>query len=356
MIVRDEEPVLRRCLEAAARFADELIVVDTGSTDSTKKIAGAYTQSVCDFPWRDDFAAARNYAYSLAACDYIMWLDADDMIDRQGIRDILRLKEELTDETDVVTFLYGSPPDEQNLRLNDFVLRDRLIKRSLNAAWRYPVHEAIPILPEYHVLDAPHIVVHHRKEKVNDENRNMRILKGMTENGTPLDPFNRYYYCRELHFAGRYEESLAEYLRIRDSGQAGPILDALPYAVWGLKDQGRHGEAFQMLLDSLRHAAPDEFVCCELGGSFLREKCYGLAKYWLEQALQIMVDYRDHRPHFLAYHEFLPCLQLGVLYGRQGDWENARRYNERALGVFPHNAAARMNRIYYQKQAFCQNS
>jgi hypothetical protein len=45
------------------------------------------------------------------------------------------------------------------MRVNDFVLRDRLIKRSLNAAWRYPVHEAIPILPEYRVMDAAHIVV-----------------------------------------------------------------------------------------------------------------------------------------------------------------------------------------------------
>ena len=64
----------------------ELIIVDTGSTDSTKDIAHKYTDKVYDYKWCDDFAAARNYAFSLASCDYIFSADADEILDERKIR------------------------------------------------------------------------------------------------------------------------------------------------------------------------------------------------------------------------------------------------------------------------------
>ena len=81
MIVRDEEAVIERCLKNVSQFADELIVVDTGSVDSTRDIACKYTDLVYDYPWQYDFAAARNFSFSKATCDYILWLDADDDMD-----------------------------------------------------------------------------------------------------------------------------------------------------------------------------------------------------------------------------------------------------------------------------------
>ena len=61
MIVRNEEKVLGRCLACVQGFADEIIIVDTGSTDRTKEIAFSFTDKVYDFKWKDDFAAARNF-------------------------------------------------------------------------------------------------------------------------------------------------------------------------------------------------------------------------------------------------------------------------------------------------------
>ena len=78
MIVKNEEDVLGRCLEGVKDIVDEIIIVDTGSCDTTKEIASKYTEKLYEFPWIGDFSAARNYSFSKATMEYIMWLDADD--------------------------------------------------------------------------------------------------------------------------------------------------------------------------------------------------------------------------------------------------------------------------------------
>ena len=67
MIVKNEEETLERALENAIVFADEIIIVDTGSSDNTKTIAKKFTNKVYDFDWVDDFSKARNYSFSLAS-------------------------------------------------------------------------------------------------------------------------------------------------------------------------------------------------------------------------------------------------------------------------------------------------
>ena len=71
MIVKNEERILKRCLDSLEGLMDEIIIVDTGSTDATKKIAAAYTDRIYDFVWTGDFSEARNFAFSKAGMDYI---------------------------------------------------------------------------------------------------------------------------------------------------------------------------------------------------------------------------------------------------------------------------------------------
>ena len=80
MIVRDEAFFIEECLTQAAPHVDEIVVVDTGSTDGTRDIAVRHAQVVADFTWIDDFAAARNAAIERAHGDWILVLDADERI------------------------------------------------------------------------------------------------------------------------------------------------------------------------------------------------------------------------------------------------------------------------------------
>ena len=66
MIVKNEENVLKRCLDSIYDLMDEIIIVDTGSTDRTKEIAAEYTDKIYDFTWVYDFSAARNFSFSKA--------------------------------------------------------------------------------------------------------------------------------------------------------------------------------------------------------------------------------------------------------------------------------------------------
>src|SRR5882672_5841262 len=90
LMVRNEEEKLAACLQSAAGLVDEAIVVDTGSTDGTRELAGKLGARVFEFPWVDDFAAARNECIRHATGDFIFWMDADESIDSSN-REKLRL-------------------------------------------------------------------------------------------------------------------------------------------------------------------------------------------------------------------------------------------------------------------------
>jgi glycosyltransferase involved in cell wall biosynthesis len=85
MIVKNEEVFLEKCLESVKDYVDEIIIVDTGSTDKTIEIAGRYTEKVYFHPWEGSFSKARNQALSYAACDWIFQIDGDEeLIDGSG--------------------------------------------------------------------------------------------------------------------------------------------------------------------------------------------------------------------------------------------------------------------------------
>jgi tetratricopeptide (TPR) repeat protein len=91
MIVRDEEEMLPRCLAAAAPAVDEIIVVDTGSTDATVEIAKSFGAKVIEFPWTGSFSDARNVSFEAATGDWLMYLDADEILVTEDIEHLRAL-------------------------------------------------------------------------------------------------------------------------------------------------------------------------------------------------------------------------------------------------------------------------
>lgn len=102
IIVKNEEKNLEKCLSALAVFPFEIIVIDTGSTDHTVKVAKAYTRHVYEFPWCDDFSAAKNYAVEKATNDMVLVLDSDEYIEAMSEKELQRFLAQVRENTDKV--------------------------------------------------------------------------------------------------------------------------------------------------------------------------------------------------------------------------------------------------------------
>lgn len=147
MIVKNEEAVLNRCLESMASAMDEIIIVDTGSTDATKKIAAAYTDQIYDFAWTGNFAEARNYAASKATGDYIYTADADEYLEPEELQKLLQLKKVLLPEVEIVQMLYCTPPELSTVYNFAEEYRPKLYKRLRSFTWIDPIHETLRLEP-----------------------------------------------------------------------------------------------------------------------------------------------------------------------------------------------------------------
>ncbi|MBQ7615295.1 MAG: glycosyltransferase [Butyrivibrio sp.] len=346
MIVRDEEPVLERCLANVKQFADELIVVDTGSKDATREVACHFTDRLYDFEWIDDFAAARNYSYEKATCDYIMWLDADDDMEAEDIEKIQKLKKNMPSDTDVVMFSYTSDTDPRDPFMDSTLVRDRLIRRSLNPRWEYPIHEVIKLRPQWNILIRPDIHIIHRKIVVNEEGRNLRIMEKALSNGMPIDSYIRGYYCRELTDAKRYEEAEKEFDSLWETGDESDIDYALFFYIQSMNHLKRFDSLKMRLEDYIERFGKSEMVFCCLGDIYRREKNYEKAIEYYQKALEVDVDITDHRLHFKAYNEFMPLLGLGKCYYNLEQFEQADKYFEKAKMICPDNIELKLINLF----------
>jgi hypothetical protein len=142
MIVRDEAANLAACLATAVDLVDEIIVVDTGSTDATREVARQWGARVHDFPWCDDFAAARNESVRHAGRPWIFWLDADDRIDEANRSRLRRLFAGLSDENAAYLMRYVALDDGAPGRTSA-VDHARLFRNQPLVRWHYRVHEQI---------------------------------------------------------------------------------------------------------------------------------------------------------------------------------------------------------------------
>ncbi len=204
MIVKNEEKILDRCLSCLRDLMDEIIIVDTGSVDKTREIAARYTDKIYDFRWVDDFAAARNFAFSKASGEYIYSADADEVLDEANRERFRLLKESLLPEIEIVQMYYCNQLKFGSVYNYDREYRPKLFKRVRAFTWIDPIHETVRTQPV--VFDSDIEICHEQEES--HAKRDLAAFEricgregGLSERLTDL-------YARELFIAGGREDFL----------------------------------------------------------------------------------------------------------------------------------------------------
>ena len=193
MIVKNEQANLRECLQRVRELFDEIIVVDTGSSDATVAVATELGAQVHHFPWCDDFAAARNVALDKASGEWIFWLDADDRVSPANVQALRELFQTLGAEPRacVMNTICHTDPKQQDSRLIKHV---RLFRRHAQARWTGRVHEQIftqlarlnyPV--QWCDIDIDHLGYVDEATMRRKQNRNLRLLR-MDYAERPHDP------------------------------------------------------------------------------------------------------------------------------------------------------------------------
>lgn len=329
MIVKNEEGSLQECLSSVKSLVDEIIIVDTGSTDKTKEIAKKFTTKIFDFKWVDDFAKARNFGIKKAKMDYVMWLDGDDFVPKETLDFLLKIKDKMTD--DVYMIKYDLLIENSNC---DFSLyRARIIKNTPNCRFIGAVHECIGLFGKVSYL--PLSIEHRKTEKEGKSDRNLNIFR-KTKAKRKLTTRELYYFGRELFDHKQYDEcifTLKKFLKRKDSWVEN-VIDAHYTLALCYLSKNQTKEHLYHLFETFKYDKPRANVCVLLGDYFYYKKEYNNAIYWYNEASKC--EDVSHKGAFVDYrfYGYIPNIQMCVCYYYLNDYEKSFVYNEKAGEYF----------------------
>jgi hypothetical protein len=350
MIVRDAERSLAAALASARPFMDEIIVVDTGSRDATRRVAAEHGARLFDFPWCDDFSAARNHSLEQATSDWIFWMDADDVLPQASGRELRRVIQSCP-AADAAFWVAveearpakaGSPP---RVTSHGHV---KLFPRRPEIRFRYRIHEQIaPVISELglpirhtkavvrHVADRSAAAQEARRQ------RNLRLAL-LDQEERPGDPFVLLSLgITHMYVPGALPAAI-DYLRhsVAACPRGAQVqLNAYLYLGQALSLAGRRREEEQTYRQGLAAFPDDAAVLARLAG--LLEKAGRL-----KEAANCYSDLLEKgRIRASALHvrgqQSLAALRLGNLHIRLGHRERAERVWRNFLQKHPQSVQVR---------------
>lgn len=325
MIVKNEEKLLARCLDSVADIMDEIIIVDTGSTDQTKKVAARYTDKLYDFAWIHDFAAARNFAFSKATMEYVYSADADEVLDEENRKIFMRLKENLLPEIDIVQMYYANQLDFGTIYNFDRELRPKLFKRLRTFVWEEPIHEQIMLEP---VIYDSNVEIMHLPEG-SHKNRDLAAFARMTSEGKRLSKRLHNIYAKELFISGEEQDFLAARAFFETScADTERSLDEIKEAACVVARAARLGQDVEKFFKyALKVVACEgcSEICCELGRYFMEHSDLEEAIVWFYNAVY-------ETESILNIHSSgdIPLRALSECYRLAGNREQAEAFGKLA--------------------------
>lgn len=326
MIVRNEETHLPKCLESIHSEVDEIIIVDTGSTDRTREIALNYTEKVHTFSWNNDFSAARNFALQKASGQWVLSLDADEFLDLKPGE--LRTLVLANPTIEAYLLPLYNPTSENTGEYNLFHVL-RLFRNNGLYFFSGQIHEQVNI-PNEHVVDlALSPSIRHQflplKERHHKRERNLNALKKSLF-ADPQNPFLHYYMGVEWMMLNKPKKALPH---LRESYQSLPEemvmfrTSTLRYLIIALHSSGETHKALKLILEGNENYSHYSDILY-LGGVLFQEiQEYALGIKWLKEGISSGPPPSLYS-HLTGSESFLAYFQLGICYERLGEITQAQ--------------------------------
>ncbi len=339
MIIKDEEDVIDRCLKSVCNVVDEIIIVDTGSTDNSKNICKKYTSNIYDYVWNDDFSAARNYSFEKATKDYILWLDADEVIDEENIEILKNLKKILPNDIDVITMhTYMNMDENNNPKVT--MVRNRIVKRENDFKWIGFVHEYIDVSGKVYESDI--CIIHDKVKSVSD--RNLKIYRKKVEENQIFTERDLYYYGKELYcndFCDEAIEVLKEF--VTKGTWSEEIVDALFKIGECYLCKENRELARIYFYKTFEYAPPKGEVLYQIASSFEDEEKFDMAISWYEIILNQPLPKDCRQCMNLCCLRFKPHLNLCYCYFKIGNIKKAYYHHKCCMEINPNDSCVMYN-------------
>ena len=349
LIVRDESAVLDDCLASIRHVADEIVVVDTGSTDDSRQIAARHGARVFDVPWREDFAAARNEALERARGRFVLYIDADERlcpVDRAHVDGLL------ADES-VTCYTVLFRPQIGYTRYREY----RIWRNDPRIRFRGVIHETmLPAIRDVAAQDGGRIAdsdlaidhVGYEGDQGRKHRRNLPLLRARVARD-PEHVFSWHHLGRALAGLGDSEGAADAWRRgsavVRAQPASSPA-DSLLYSSL-LRQQVDAGQVDDVLLDEGRGRFPGNHLLAWLHGRQL------MAAGRLAEAIAVFerltaIDARTFFDPAIAYDERIfgvwPLDALGLCCWRLGRYAESARWYARAEAAAPGDGQYRAKR------------
>lgn len=298
MIVRDEEERLEACLASVAEYVDEMIIVDTGSTDNTVQIARQFGARIIHVPWENDFSKARNAGLEQATKQWVLCLDADERLTPvpSGYLSYLIAQEDVHGYYVRIKSFIGQTSDGEYM--TDEACR--LFRNDRRIRFARPIHEqVVPSLlamPGAALLRSKLTVLHEGYldpviAGKNKNGRNMAIIQAALHRH-PDDPEYRYAFGTEFYQQQKYDEALGFFLPLLDRhGErlgldpgSGQQADLTVKAAYALNRTGQTEASIQLLRQGLERFSDHPEMLELLSGLYLENRRHADALSQLERA------------------------------------------------------------------------
>jgi len=326
MIVKNEEDKLKTCLDCLKDLVDEMIIVDTGSTDKTVEIAKSFGAKVFEYEWTGNFSDARNFSFQQATCDFIYAADADEIIDEENQKRFKQLKIDIDElDIDVVQMYYCNQLSHNTVYNYDRELRPKLFRRVRSFVWEDPIHETVKLDPT--VCNSDVEIIHNPTEEHGE--RDLTAFRCSITRGEYISKRLHNLYARELYLVGSDEDfMLAKKFFEESIVDTGRTLDEIKEASCVLAHIAvieRNTEA--LLKYSLKDLTtiPSSEMCYELGNYYRNIGDLDEAIVWYYNAV-----YESSPILNIHIGGDVTLMKLSECYRELGNLEQAEDYEKEA--------------------------